>query len=448
LVDDLDAKFFADQVLPLDGQGYRCISYQSNFKGRSGRLWWENVAFPSNAGFVQACETYPSSPVCAQVYFTPTTLKETNGRFLSGRVPKVNRLASNFHSSRALVIDVDAGKEGGYATTQEGKDAVLGVLHSIDLHPTVGVFSSAPMDCSRPVEGSGLHLYLIAKTCMTRELRDPMARNLVDILVHNGVFFDRSVTSNPVGLARPVGSINRKKDKPRQARLDLSLVDGPVYDVEQLAARLAAHRPPGRTPNNPPEPVSADLAEIESVVRFLIEAGFYGNGQYVNWSYLFFALGLAVHERPELYEPIRNFFIRMTVEAGRDVGMADYRLSEAIKRADAGIDNPITMRSVFDAALKLGWKPPPLAPEQETAIAVGRGRLHNIFDLARTRTAVLERAGHLVREIGDPAVRRRVGYVCAGLMQRDRYSDNQIMEALSLAEGRTVQTIPSWLGAA
>jgi hypothetical protein len=282
---------------------------------------------------------------------------------------------------------------------------------------------------------------------MTRAEREPMARDLADILDHNGIHFDRSVTVNPVGLVRPPGSINRKMDEPRQARLDLSMIDGPVYDVAELAARLAAHRPPGRMHNNSPESIStsADLSEIESAARFLIEAGFYGSGQYVRWSYLFFALGLAVHERPELHEPIRSFFIRMTEEAGRNVALADHRLSEAIRRAGSGLERKVTMRSVFAEALKLGWKPPPLTSEQETAVAVNRGKLHNIFDFARTRAAALERAGCLIREIADPAVRRRVGHVCAGLMQRDRYPDSQTMEALSLAEGRIVRVIPAWL---
>jgi hypothetical protein len=445
LVNDLDAEFFADRVLPPDGQGWRCLAYETPFKRRDGKYAWEHVAFPDNAAFARASLSYPGGAACRQLYFTPTTLKETTGEFLC-RVPKIHRQAFNYHSSRDIPVDVDSGKPDGFPTTQEGTDAVLSVLHAIGLHPTLAVFSSASMDRSAPVLHSGLHLHLVTSTCMTRAEREPMARDLNDILDHNGIHFDRAVTTNPVGLVRPPGSINRKMVEPRQARLDLTLIDGPVYDVAELAARLAAHRPPGRMHNNSPDSIStsADLSETESAVRFLIEAGFYGGGQYVRWSYLFFALGLAVHENPELHEPIRAFFIRMTEEAGRNVALADHRLSEAIRRAGSGLERKVTVRSVFAEALKLGWKPS-ITEEQEHAIAVGKATLSSIFDLALSRSEAIARAARLINGTVDHLVRRRLGYSCAQSMLLRSYPNDIVLSALSAATRAPITRIPDFL---
>ena len=79
-----------------------------------------------------------------------------------------------------------------------------------------------------------------------------MARDLVAALKHRGLVFDTGVTTDPVRILRPCGSLNRKTDEVRIARLDLESIDGPDYDPDGLKATLARHRPPAPHAQQPP----------------------------------------------------------------------------------------------------------------------------------------------------------------------------------------------------
>ena len=97
-----------------------------------------------------------------------------------------------------------------------------------------------------------MHFYLTMTSPPSAEDRKTMADDLVAALKHRGLVFDTGVTTDAVRVLRPCGSLNRKTDEVRIARLDLESLDGPDYDPDELKVILARARPPARAHNGPP----------------------------------------------------------------------------------------------------------------------------------------------------------------------------------------------------
>jgi hypothetical protein len=400
---------------------------------------WESACFSDIPAFIEALRRYPSALSVKNLYFTHATFKAPD---CSRRrnPPQLDRHARNFLATRTLAIDGDV-KPGAFATTAECKQTICAMLAEIGLKPSFIVLTSAPLDPSRPVERSGMHIYLTMTRAPSLEDWKAMALDLVAFLKHRGLVFDTGVTTDPVRILRPCGSLNRKIDEVRIARLDLESIHGPDYDLDELKAILARARPPGRDNTNPPPDYSAhvDLAAVASAADYLLDHGHYGPGCYFRLRDLFFGLAQLAHERPELHDGARSLFERIAVSTGRDHAKAMSWFDGAVARAPSYVGQKrTTIASTFYHALHAGWSHASLLdPDQDDALTRAQRRLHHIFDDDDyERSDAARKAERLGACIRDPSVRAALAPTMALLLARDGWDEPVVLNAIEFLAGR------------
>lgn len=426
-------------------EGLYGVAWQTYSTSRKGLPVWESACFNSLDVFIEKLRAYPSALVVKNLYFTHATFKApdlTRPR----NPPRLDRRIGNFLATRTIVIDGDV-KQGAFATTDECKQTILSMLAEIGLKPSFIVMTSAPLDPSRPAETSGMHVYLT----MTRPppLGDwkAMTLDLIAALKHRGLVFDTGVTTDPVRILRPCGSLNRKTDEVRIARLDLESIDGPDYDPDGLKATLARHRPRHRTHHNPsPDDAHVDLAEVASAAEYLLARGHYGAGRYFYLRDLFFGLAQFAHERPDLHDDARSLFERIVVATGRDQARAMTSWFDgAVARAPSYVAQAhTTLASTFRAAYDAGWSRP-LDTDQEDGLYRAQRRLHRIFDEDDCeRDAAAEQAKRLVARIRDPGVRVALAPTMALCFARDGWDKSAILDAIELLTSHRNVGLARW----
>jgi hypothetical protein len=429
-------------------EGLYGVAWQTYSTSRKGVPAWESACFDSLDTFIEKLRTYPSALVVKDLYFTHATFKAPD---LSRRnPPRLDRRISNIHSTRTLAIDGDV-KPGAFSTTAECKQTVSSMLAEIELKPSFIVLTSAPLDASRPVETSGMHVYLTMTRPPSLEDRKTMADGLVAALKHRGLVFDTGVTTDAVRVLRPCGSFNRKIDELRVARLDLESIDGPDYDPDELRAILARHQPPRRTHNNPPRDAVShvDLAEVASAADYLLAHGHYGPGRYFYLRDLFFGLAQFAYERPDLHDDARSLFERIVVATGRDHARAMTWFDGAVARAPGYADQDrTTLASTFNYALQTGWRPPRiedrLEPEQHLKLYGFRRRLAEIFGDGHDRIEAANRAARMVNRVADERVLAALAPALAIRLARDDWDESTILDAIECATGRTDAGLARW----
>ena len=429
--------------------GWYGAVWQTPSVSNKGVPVWESACFSDIAVFIEALHRYPSALSVKNLYFTPATFKVPD---CSRRrnPPQLDRHARNFLATRTLAIDGDV-KPGSFATSVECKQTVLAMLTEIGLRPSFIVFTSAPIDPARPAATSGMHFYLTMTSPPSSEDRKTMADDLVAALKHRGLVFDTGVTSDAVRVLRSVGSLNRKTDEVRIARLDLESIDGPDYDPDELKAILARARPPGRAHNGPPsDHAHVDLEEVASAAHYLLEHGHYGPGLYFHLRDLFFGLAQLGYERPDLHDGARQLFERIAVATGRDHARAMTWFDGACDRAPAYADQTSrTLASTFHYALQMGWRPPRIEdsfePDQEDALYRARRRLHQIFDDDDyERDDAVQKAERLAARIRDPGVRAALAPTMAILLAREGWGEAVILNAIEFLAGQRNVGLARW----
>lgn len=424
--------------------GWYGAVWQTPSVSNKGVPVWESACFPDITAFIEALRRYPSALSVKNLYFTHATFKAPD---CSRRrnPPQLDRHARNFLATRTLAIDGDV-KPGAFATTAECKQTVRAMLTEIGLKPSFIVLTSAPLDPAQPAATSGMHFYLTMTSSPSSEDRKAMALDLVAALKHRGLVFDSGVTTDAVRVLRSVGSLNRKTDEVRIARLDLESRDGPNYDPDELKIILARARPPGRTHNSPPsDRAHVDLEEVASAAHYLLEHGHYGPGLYFHLRDLFFGLAQLGYERPDLHDGARQLFERIAVATGRDHAKAMSWFDGAIARAPSYADQDrITLASTFAYALRMGWSRA-LDPDQDDALCRARRRLHQIFegdDYERNDAA--RKAERLAARVRDPAVRAELAPTMALLLARDGWDESVLLNAIEFLAGRRNVGLARW----
>jgi hypothetical protein len=323
------------------------------------------------------------------------------------------------------------------------------MLAEIGLKPSFIVLTSAPLDPSRPVETSGMHFYLIMTKPPSSEDRTAMADDLVAALKHRGLVFDTGVTTDAVRVLRSVGSLNRKTNEVRIARLDLETIDGPDYDPAELRALLARHRPPGRGHNNPQSDHHAhvDLVEVASAADYLLDHDHYGPGLYFHLRDLFFGLAQLAYERSDLHDQARSLFERIAVDTGRDHARAMVWFDDSLSRAPSYAGQAHrTLASTFHYALQMGWsRTSSLDPDQDDALMRMQRRLHQIFDDdEHDRDEAAKRAERLAARVSDPAVRTALAPTMALLLARDGWDQPVLLNAIEFLAGQRNVGLARW----
>jgi len=423
--------------------------------GLFGAVWqttsdtiWNNAGFTNIDVYIEAVRGYPLSPAVKNLYVTHSTFKELD---LTKRrnPPQFLRRKANLHSTRTLVIDGDV-KPGAFASTAEGKQAICARLAEIGLKPSFIVLTSAPLDPSHPVLTSGMHVYLSLTRAPSFEAWKAMALDLVAILKHCGLVFDTGVTTDPVRLVRPCGSLNRKLPEIRIARLDLESIDGPDYDPDWLQPILARARPPGRTHNDSPsDHAHVDIAEVASAADYLLERGHYGPGRYFFLRDLFFGLAQFAHERPDLHDDVRSLFERIAVATGRDHARAMSWFEAAVARAPGYADQArTTLATTFHSALQAGWRPPrstvQLKDEQLDILGRAKRQLQAIFSGGHDRGFASEQVTRMVSCIRDPLVRAALAPSVAHRLARDGWDELKIQGVIERLKGQRDAGLAQW----
>lgn len=136
------------------------------------------------------------------------------------------RKAANVHSLKALFLDVDCGPDKPYPSWREGLRAVGAFVADHKLPRPVIVSS-----------GNGLHVYWILTEALPLPEWARYAAGLKALIptVDGKAAFDPTVPADAARVLRPVGTINRKGDRPVRI-----LLDAPAVPVESLSALLGA----------------------------------------------------------------------------------------------------------------------------------------------------------------------------------------------------------------
>jgi hypothetical protein len=430
--------------------GWYGAVWQTPSVSNKGVSVWESACFSDITAFIEALRRYPSALSVKNLYFTPATFKAPD---CSKRrdPPQLDRHARNVLATRTLVIDGDV-KPAAFGSTAECKQTICSMLAEIGIKPSFIVLTSAPLDPAQPATTSGMHFYLTMTSPPSSEDRKAMADDLVAALRHRGLVFDTGVTSDAVRVLRSVGSLNRKTNEVRIARLDLESLDGPDYDPDELKAILARARPPGCAHNSPPSDHNAhiDLDEVASAAHYLLDHGHYGPGLYFHLRDLFFGLAQLAYERPDLHDGARSLFERIAVATGRDHARTMTWFDGARGRAPAYADQTRrTLASTFHYALQMGWRPPriedSLDPDQEDALYRARRRLHQIFDSDDyERDDAAQKAERLAARIRDPGVRAALASTMAILLAREGWGEAVILNAIEFLAGQRNVGLARW----
>ena len=425
--------------------------------GLYGAVWqtpsstiWNNACYDSRPVYTEEVRKLPTSVGVKNLYIPHATFNEPD-LAKPRNPPRFERRSSNLHSTRTLVIDGDV-KPGAFSSSAECKQAVCSRLADFGLKPSFIVYTGAPINSSQPVLTSGMHIYLTMTRSPPLDVWKAIARALVAALKHRGLIFDTGVTTDPVRLIRPVGSLNRKLPEARIARLDPETRDGPDYDPDWLLPLLEQAGPSGQGHNNPPPDCDAhiDLAEVASAADYLFEHGHYGPGLYFHLRDLFFGLAQLGYERPDLHDGARLLFERITVATGRDHAKAMTWFDGACDRAPAYAGQARrTLASTFHYALQMGWRPPriedSLDPDQSDALCRARHRLHQIFDSDDyERDDAAKKAERLAARVRDPSVRAALAPTMALLLAREGWGEAVILNAIEFLAGQRNAGLARW----
>jgi hypothetical protein len=411
---------------------------------------WNDACYDDCSVYIEELRKLPASVGVKNLYIPHATFKEpdlTKPR----NPPRFFRRIPNLYSTRTLVIDGDV-KPGAFASTAECKQGVCSRLADIGLKPSFIVCTGAPLDPSQPVLTSGMHVYLTLTHSPPLDIWKAIARALIAALKHRSLVFDTGVTTDPVRLVRPIGSLNRKLAEARIARLDPETRDGPDYDPDWLLPVLEQAGPPGQGHNNPPSDHDAhvDLAEVVSAVDYLFDHGHYGPGLYFHLRDLFFGLAQLGYEQPDLHDGARQLFERIAVATARDHARAMTWFDGAADRAPTYAGQARrTLASTFHYALQMGWRAPrvedSLDLDQADALYRARRRLHQIFDDDDCeRVDAAKRAERVVARIGDPSVRAALAPTIAVLLARDGWDEPVLLNAIEFLAGRRNVGLARW----
>ena len=377
------------------------------------------------------------------LYFCVSAQREANFRE-RGNPPQAIRNIANTVAIKVLFLDLDV-KSGGYATTDEAMRALIAACVALGLPtPSIVIYSSAPQDGSPPVDSS-LHCYWCFGRSLSGEEWRPLARAFKTALQKHGLVFDLNVPSNVAGILRPLGSLNRKYDPPRIARLAVS---APDCDLEAIRAAVAHVQPEAERDYSRDRNSDADFGEIVDVVEYLATHGHFDLGRYEQMLALHFALAHLVSARPELRDDVWDLIRCVVAGTSRDLAINETRFDEALTRtADRFVSDSdlVTPASLFRAAYAAGWRrTDALDPDQRVALAQARRRLRLMFGEGRDRAVSAKRARRLIERIVDPGVRAAIAPSFALRVARDGWGEAGILDVIERLTGRRDFGLARW----
>ena len=258
------------RILPEGQDAFLVLWWETIHRKPDGKFKHDSAAFQTILDLAGAADQYVAALNVQSLFFCLSTQREANFRERRNP-PQAIRNIANTVAIKVFFLDLDV-KGGAYATTDEAEQALLAALSALGLpSPSIGIYSSAPADGSQPLDSS-LHCYWVLNQTLTPEEWQPLAKAFKAALKDQGLVFDLNVPSNVACILRPLGSLNRKYDPPRIARLAF---EGPDCDLKIFRSALAHVR----APTEPHERnSSADLDEVAEVVEHLAARGYFDRG--------------------------------------------------------------------------------------------------------------------------------------------------------------------------
>jgi hypothetical protein len=432
------------RLLPEDQAAFFVLWWETIHRKLDGRFQHDSAAFRTLLELADAADRYASALNVRNLFFCVSAQREANAS-RRNNPPQAVRNIANTVAIKVLFLDLDV-KGGAYATTDEAMRALIAACVAIGLPtPSIVVYSSAPQDGSPPVDSS-LHCYWVLNRTLSVEEWRPLARAFKTALQKHGLVFDLNVPSNVAGVLRPLGSVNRKYDPPRVARLAFS---GPDCDLDAIRARLAHAQPEAEREYSVDCNSDTDFNEIVDVVEHLAARGHFDRGRYEQMLGLHFALAHLVTARPELRDDAWSLIRCVVAGTGRDLAVNEARFDDALTRtADrrASDSDLVTPASLFRAAYAAGWsRASSLDPDQDDGLCRARRRLHQIFDDDECdRDDAVRKAERLAVRIRDPSVRAALAPTMALVLARDGWDEPAVLNAIEFLTGQRNVGLARW----
>jgi hypothetical protein len=434
------------RLLPEDQAAFFVLWWETIHRKRDGKFQHNSSAFRTLLELANAADQYAGALNIRNLYFCVSAQREANFRERNNP-PQAIRNIVNTIAIRVLFLDLDV-KGGAYATTHEATRALIAACVALGLPtPSIIIYSSAPLDGSAPVDSS-LHCYWVLNRTLSVEEWRPLARAFKIALQKHGVVFDLNVPTNVAGILRPLGSLNRKYNPARVARLAFS---GPDCDLDAIRAVLTHIQPEVEREYSRDRNNDADFDEIVDVVEYLATHGHFDRGRYEQMLALHFALAHLVNARPELRDDAWDLVRCVVTGTGRDLAVNESRFDEALTRtADrlASDADLVTPASLFRAAYATGWRPSRiedrLEPEQHQKLDGFRRRLAELFSDGHNRIEAAKKAASMVTRIVDERVLAALAPSLAMHLARDNWDEETILDAIESATGRRDVGLAKW----
>lgn len=205
-----EVRLFLALLYPWDANHdlYKTVTW--SFVGKDGGTAFANYAAQSMDDVIRLIETR-AKRAGANVYVALSTQRLADTTVLStDGFAKAIRKHDNLVSFKSMALDIDVGKPGAYATTDDAFNALDDFVAKAGLPvPTMEVLSGS----------GGLHVYWCFTEQVPRDNWLPLAKALRDTALAHGLKCDPQVTVNPSGILRVPNTWNHKKAPPAKVRL-------------------------------------------------------------------------------------------------------------------------------------------------------------------------------------------------------------------------------------
>lgn len=198
-----EIQIFLALLFPWDDENkdlWKSVTW--TFINQEGELGFANYAAQSMPDLIRLIETRtkrPSSNVYVALGTQRVAMQEKK---TADGFPKASRTYKNIVSFNTLFMDIDVGKSGAYATTQEALDAVQDFCQVTGMvPPTFEVLSGT----------GGLHVYWCFDRPVKFEDWKPMAVALQQAALTYKLKFDPQVTVDAARILRVPNTYNHKK---------------------------------------------------------------------------------------------------------------------------------------------------------------------------------------------------------------------------------------------
>jgi Domain of unknown function (DUF927) len=203
---------FMEQVIAWpgpEGPGYVNLHWKTPHLGtKSGKPVWGGRPFKELKPLLDLAQWGATKPSIMQdIYFCLST-QGAVGPMRNNRITAL-RSAATALVLKAIWLDVDVGKDKGYATLDAALTAISKFYKDANLPPpSAFVFS-----------GGGIHVYWISDVPLTVSEWRPYAEGLREEATRLGLKFDAGVTTDEARILRVPGTFNYKTMPPRACRL-------------------------------------------------------------------------------------------------------------------------------------------------------------------------------------------------------------------------------------